>query len=376
MDEAQRLADRVAIIAGGRIVAEGRPDELGDRESRPATISFRLPAGTTLDRLPAGLEPRARGDGEVTLTTRRPVEALNRLTGWALERSLDLDGLEVTSPEPRGRLPRAHGGDRAGARQLSASSLVLHQFRLRPEELLAQPGLGLLHRRPPADLPASSSRRSSATTRSRSSAGIKTTTYYVPAILTLAIVSATMQSVAIQLTVDRESGVLKRGRGTPLPAWVFFAGRAGNAIVISAADAGRRAGDRQADLRRRDPVGPPARRAGDAGGRRGQLLLSRDRAHGGDPERGRGAGDHQRHRAAAVLPLRRLHPRDRDPRGRPPVRRPVPDPALLRGVLRRLGPGDERRRVRVGAPRGRRRLGRRSGLVLAIRFFRWTPRGG
>ncbi len=36
MDEAQWLADRVAIIAAGRIVAEGPPDELGDRENRPA----------------------------------------------------------------------------------------------------------------------------------------------------------------------------------------------------------------------------------------------------------------------------------------------------------------------------------------------------
>ena len=63
--------------------------------------------------------------------------------------------------------------------------------------------------------------------------GIRTTTYYVPAILTLAIVSATLQSLAIQLTVDRESGILKRGRGTPLPPWVFFAGRIGNAITIS-----------------------------------------------------------------------------------------------------------------------------------------------
>ncbi len=55
----------------------------------------------------------------------------------------------------------------------------------------------------------------------------------MPAILTLAIVSATLQSVAIRLTVDRENGILKRGRGTPLPSWVFFAGRVGNAIVIS-----------------------------------------------------------------------------------------------------------------------------------------------
>jgi len=63
---------------------------------------------------------------------------------------------------------------------------------------------------------------------------LKTTTYYVPAILTLAVVSATLQSLAIQLTVDRESGILKRGRGTPMPSWVFFAGRVGNALVLSA----------------------------------------------------------------------------------------------------------------------------------------------
>jgi ABC-2 type transport system permease protein len=65
------------------------------------------------------------------------------------------------------------------------------------------------------------------------SLGVKTTTYYVPAIITLAVVSATMQSLAISLTVDRENGLLKRTRGTPLPAWVFIAGRVGNAAVVS-----------------------------------------------------------------------------------------------------------------------------------------------
>jgi ABC-2 type transport system permease protein len=63
--------------------------------------------------------------------------------------------------------------------------------------------------------------------------GIETSTYYVPAIITLAVVSATTQSLAIRLTVDRENGILKRGRGTPLPNWVFFAGKVGNAVVIS-----------------------------------------------------------------------------------------------------------------------------------------------
>jgi ABC-2 type transport system permease protein len=63
--------------------------------------------------------------------------------------------------------------------------------------------------------------------------GIKTSTYYVPSIITLAVVSATMVSPAISLTQDRENGVLKRVRGTPLPSWVFIAGRVGNAVVIS-----------------------------------------------------------------------------------------------------------------------------------------------
>ena len=63
--------------------------------------------------------------------------------------------------------------------------------------------------------------------------GVKTTTYYVPAIITLAVVSATTQSLAISLAIDRENGLLKRTRGTPLPSSVFIAGRVGNAIVVS-----------------------------------------------------------------------------------------------------------------------------------------------
>jgi len=63
--------------------------------------------------------------------------------------------------------------------------------------------------------------------------GVKTTTYYVPAIISLAVISATTQSLAINLTEDRERGLLKRIRGTPLPAPVFVAGRVGNSLVVS-----------------------------------------------------------------------------------------------------------------------------------------------
>jgi ABC-2 type transport system permease protein len=63
--------------------------------------------------------------------------------------------------------------------------------------------------------------------------GIEVTTYYVPAIITLSIVSATLQTLAMSLVIAREDGRLKRGRGTPMPAWVFIAGRIGNSIVVA-----------------------------------------------------------------------------------------------------------------------------------------------
>jgi ABC-2 type transport system permease protein len=62
---------------------------------------------------------------------------------------------------------------------------------------------------------------------------IEATTYYVPAIIALAVISATMQTLAMSLVIARDDGRLKRGRGTPMPAWVFIAGRIGNSVVLS-----------------------------------------------------------------------------------------------------------------------------------------------
>jgi ABC-2 type transport system ATP-binding protein len=94
MDEAQELADRVAIIRGGRIVAEGAPGELGGRNAR-CEIRFRVPEGISPRELPAGTRVE---DGRATIVTDRPVGPLNTLTGWALERGLDLPELEVERP--------------------------------------------------------------------------------------------------------------------------------------------------------------------------------------------------------------------------------------------------------------------------------------
>ena len=99
MEEAQTLADRVAIIAAGRIVASGSPDDIGgDREQR-TEISFRLPAGVRAPDLPFAVRTGARIDaGAVSLSAEDPVPILRELTNWAAERGVGLPGLTVGSP--------------------------------------------------------------------------------------------------------------------------------------------------------------------------------------------------------------------------------------------------------------------------------------
>jgi ABC-2 type transport system ATP-binding protein len=99
MDEAQNLADRVAIMAGGRIVAEGDPESLGGRDVAEAVVSFRLPDGARLTDLPGDLPDGLRQEEDlVLLRTTAPTRALHALTGWALARGEELEALAVTRP--------------------------------------------------------------------------------------------------------------------------------------------------------------------------------------------------------------------------------------------------------------------------------------
>jgi ABC-2 type transport system ATP-binding protein len=93
MEEAEALADQVAIIASGKIVAHGPPASLGGRDQGAARIRFQLPAGVT----PADLPVAVVGDGpSVELRTDRELEALYELTRWALEHEVRLTGLTVS----------------------------------------------------------------------------------------------------------------------------------------------------------------------------------------------------------------------------------------------------------------------------------------
>ncbi len=103
MDEAQALADRVAIIRDGRIVALDTPQGLGGRESLPTHITFRLPAGIPDPVIP-DLGPLTRTEESTgtevgfSLESTDPVADLNRLTGWSLAHGHDLGDLEVRRP--------------------------------------------------------------------------------------------------------------------------------------------------------------------------------------------------------------------------------------------------------------------------------------
>ena len=95
MDEAQFLADRVAVIVAGRVVAEGTPSTLGGRDAARPVISYRLAADVLP---PPGLGSPASPDGVLRLMPEDLTAALHALTGWALENAVTLMDLRIERP--------------------------------------------------------------------------------------------------------------------------------------------------------------------------------------------------------------------------------------------------------------------------------------
>ena len=101
LDEAETLADRVAVLAGGRIVAEGSPTELRDSFGRGTRITFDLPSvdeplGSLLDPLVGTSRGR---DRQLEITTDAPTADLAHITTWARDRGIELGRLQVASTE-------------------------------------------------------------------------------------------------------------------------------------------------------------------------------------------------------------------------------------------------------------------------------------
>jgi ABC-2 type transport system ATP-binding protein len=113
MDEAQALADRVAVISRGKIIEEGTPATLGGRDLARARISFALPAGYSAADLPVWTA--AGENGRLVVEADEPIELLHRLTGWALDHGTTLPGLTVDRPSLEDIYLRLTAGQDAAA---------------------------------------------------------------------------------------------------------------------------------------------------------------------------------------------------------------------------------------------------------------------
>jgi ABC-2 type transport system ATP-binding protein len=98
IEEAQHLADRVIVLADGRLVADATPGQLRARGGTPV-IRYRVPAGTPARDLPARLAHYVNtARGELTLPSADLTADLGELVSWARRTSADLTGLEVAPP--------------------------------------------------------------------------------------------------------------------------------------------------------------------------------------------------------------------------------------------------------------------------------------
>jgi ABC-2 type transport system ATP-binding protein len=98
IDEADHLADRVIVLAGGRITADTTPRELRALGG-PPVIRYRLPDDLPAGSLPAEFSPHLNGDGRTLVIRATDVSRmLGDLLRWAAQCGVDLSALEVGPP--------------------------------------------------------------------------------------------------------------------------------------------------------------------------------------------------------------------------------------------------------------------------------------
>jgi ABC-2 type transport system ATP-binding protein len=97
MEEAQRLADRVVVLAGGHVIADGAPDSLGRDATPDAQVAFRVPADVDPLDLPLP-ETTQRLGRSIAFHTPAPTRDLAPVLSWATIRGIELEALTVTRP--------------------------------------------------------------------------------------------------------------------------------------------------------------------------------------------------------------------------------------------------------------------------------------
>jgi ABC-2 type transport system ATP-binding protein len=98
IDEADHLADRLILLAGGRVLADTTPAGLRS-QAGPSTICYRPPDDLPGDDLPPSLAPYLNPDTHtLVVPAQNPAEPLRDLLHWADGHHLDLAGVQVGQP--------------------------------------------------------------------------------------------------------------------------------------------------------------------------------------------------------------------------------------------------------------------------------------
>ncbi len=248
MDEAEALADRIAVLKAGEIVAEGTPTTLGGRDRAAYQITFTLPRGVAIGELPieAGSLSALGESGKLTIESEHVMPSAQGAVGLGDRAPVRHRGRPGAPPSARGCLPRIDGAapmsssslsaeQVRGPGQMSDARLVAHQLRYDllgvwrdPQSRFFTVALPLIF------LVLLISLFGNHTVHVHGHA-IKDSTYYVPGISTLGIIATSFVNLVITITGQRESGVLKRRRSTPVPAWVLIGSRTLTSAILASA---------------------------------------------------------------------------------------------------------------------------------------------
>jgi ABC-type multidrug transport system ATPase subunit/ABC-type multidrug transport system permease subunit len=259
MDEAQYLADTVAVIAAGRIVASGPPTTLGHREVAEARIRYRPAPGLSP---PAHLMGPVDAEGFSEFFTNDTTKALFELTQWAIGCGVELDGLEVVRPsledvyleltassddhleaEPAAReaalrpepnpVPAQHA-PRAPltSRVATVLALTVSQVRYVNKAFWRNPASAFFTFAFPLMFLVIFTSLAGNFKVPIGARTVASSTFYVASMGAFAVITACFNNIAVAITFQREAGILKRIRGTPLPSASFLGARIIHAMLV------------------------------------------------------------------------------------------------------------------------------------------------
>ena len=224
MDEAQYLADRVAVLAKGSIVAEGTPDSIAGRDRMRTTVRFRPPADAPT---PPAWGQVPTGDGGFVIEAEDATRVVHEVTGWAIEHDVVARDARGDAAVAGGRLS---GADRRGG---AGMSQVVRQIRFTNKAFWRNPASAFFtFAFPLLFLVIFTTLIGNDDVDLGGGLTGKSSTFYVFSMAAFGLISACYTNIAISIVFAREEGVLKRVRGTPMPAGTYLTARVIHAALV------------------------------------------------------------------------------------------------------------------------------------------------